>query len=270
MDLSTITAAITQLAYPLLIAASIAMARAMGVIMLTPAFTRLGLTGIMRSAVAFAISIPVVPSIFVSLQSADMPNALTLAGLIVKEMSIGAVIGMAFGIPFWAAEAAGELIDLQRGSTMSQLVDPLSSGESSVTATLLSVCIIALFFMSGGFLFLLGAFYDSYDLWRPGSFTPIMNAGAPTVILSVLDSLLRVALVLTGPIIIAILITDVMMAFLSRMAPQLHIFDLSLAIKNLLYALLIVFYIVFLMPLMLDQIDALQTRFDLLRDMVTQ
>lgn len=268
MELGALTAAITELAYPLLVASAIAMARAMGMIMLTPAFMRLGLTGMIRSAVAFAISLPVVPAVFVAIQGGDMPSALDLAGLVMKEMTIGAVIGLAFGIPFWAAEVAGDLVDLQRGSTMSQLVDPLSSGESSVTATLLSICIIALFFMSGGLLFLIDAFYESYALWPATSFAPVLAEGAGQAILSVLDRIMQIALVLIGPVVIAILIADVMLAFLSRMAPQLHIFDLSLAVKNLLYSFLIVVYLVFLTPLMFDQIMALDGQFQVLRQFV--
>lgn len=265
MDLGALTAILAEVAYPLLVAMSVAMARAMGMIMLTPAFTRLGLTGMIRSAVAFAIALPVAPMVFATLDT--MPSAFDLAGLVIKEMTIGAVIGIAFGIPFWAAETAGELIDLQRGSTMSQLVDPLSSGETSVTATLLSVSIVALFFMSGGFLFLLGAFYGSYDLWPATSLAPVMNENAPAAILSVLDRVLQVALSLTGPVVIAILIADVMMAFLSRMAPQLHIFDLSMAVKNLLYSFLIVVYLIFLTPQMFEQIAGLQGGLDALRQL---
>ncbi|WP_136682560.1 type III secretion system export apparatus subunit SctT [Falsirhodobacter xinxiangensis] len=265
MELGAITAILTEVAYPLLVAISVGMARAIGMIMLTPAFMRLGLTGMIRSAAAFAIALPVVPAVFAS--TVELPTAFELAGLVAKETAIGAVIGIAFGIPFWAAEAAGELIDLQRGSTMSQLVDPLSSGETSVTATLLSVTIVALFFMSGGFLFLLGAFYGSYELWPATSFAPVIGDAAPAAILSVLDRILQIALVLTGPIVIAILIADVMMAFLSRMAPQLHVFDLSLAIKNLLYSLLIVLYLTFLTPLMFDQIAGLQGGLETLRQL---
>ena len=265
-----LTAPLTEIAYPLLVASAIAMARAMGMIMLTPAFMRLGLTGMIRSAVAFAISLPMVPGVFVALDGATMPGALGIAGLVGKEMVIGAVIGLAFGIPFWAAEMAGELVDLQRGSTMSQLVDPLSSGESSVTATLFSVCIIALFFMSGGFLFLLDGFYSSYTLWPAASFAPVLDTGTIDASLAVLDRVMQIAVVLIGPVVIAILIADVMLAFVSRMAPQLHVFDLSMAVKNLLYSFLIVIYLVFLTPLMFDQVMALENRFEDLRGFIAR
>lgn len=264
MDITAFMALLTDIAYPVLIAISVGMARAMGMIMLTPAFMRLGLTGMIRSAVAFAIAVPIIPAVFFALQVSDMPSALDLTILVAKETFLGAVIGLVLAIPFLAAETAGELIDLQRGSTMSQLVDPLSSGEASVTATLLSITMIALFFMSGGFLFLLGAFYGSYDLWPATSLQPQLSSDSADALLSVLDRILQIALVLTAPIVIAILIADIMMAFLSRMAPQLQIFDLSLAVKNLLYAGLIVLYVTFLTPLMFEQIASLQAGADIL------
>ena len=54
------------------------------------------------------------------------------------------------------------------------------------------------------------------------------------------------------------------------MAPQLHVFDLSLAVKNLLFSLLIVLYLVFLMPLLFDQIADLGGTFETLRAFVTK
>lgn len=269
MNLTAVTAALTEFAYPVLVAGSITVARALGMIMLTPAFVRLGLTGMIRSSVACAISLPMIYPIFQQLAVNGQPTSFDLAGLLIKEMAVGALIGLAFGIPFWAAEVAGDLIDLQRGSTMSQLVDPLSSGESSVTATLLTISLLALFFMSGGFLLLLDGFYRSYQLWPAASFTPVLDPQAFVEILRVLDRIMQIGVLIIAPLVIAMLIVDIMMAFLSRMASQLHVFDLSLAVKNLLFSFLMILYLTFLVPILLDQMGALNSTFEILRGFVT-
>jgi len=49
--------------------------------------------------------------------------------LFAKEVFIGLVIGVFFGVYLWAFEAAGVLIDTQVGSSIAQIFDPLS-GES--------------------------------------------------------------------------------------------------------------------------------------------
>jgi type III secretion protein T len=270
MNLTAITAAITELAYPILVAAAIAVSRALGMIMLTPAFTRLGLTGMIRSAVAAAISLPMILPIFQQLAVTGQPTSFDLAGLMIKEMVVGALIGLAFGIPFWAAEVAGVLVDLQRGSTMSQLLDPLAAGESSVTATLLTISLLALFFMSGGFMLLLDGFYRSYQLWPAASYAPVMDVGAFVAILRVMDRIMQIGLIIIAPLVIALLIADIMLAFLSRMATQLHVFDLSLAIKNLLFSFLMVLYLTFMVPLLLEQMGDLRGTFDILQGFVTK
>ena len=265
MNIALITTAITEFAYPLLVAAAIAVSRALGMIMLTPAFTRLGLSGMIRSAVAFAISIPLIAPVAETLSTAGQPTSFDLAGLVVKEMVVGGLIGLVFGIPFWAAEVAGDLIDLQRGSTMSQILDPMGGSETSVTATLLTISLLALFFMSGGFMMLLDGYYHSYDLWPATSFVPVIEPGAMSAVLVVLDRIMQIGVVLIAPLVIALLIADIMLAFVSRMAPQLHVFDLALAVKNLLFSLLMVVYQIFLMPLFFDQLAGLQDHSEMLR-----
>ena len=47
--------------FPLIVALGLAMARMTGVVLVLPVFTRLGMTGILRSAVALALAIPAVP-----------------------------------------------------------------------------------------------------------------------------------------------------------------------------------------------------------------
>lgn len=244
-----------EVAYPAISSAALAASRAMGVVVITPAFNRLGLTGMIRSCVAVAIAIPMFVPVFGAFTAMPEHGGFFLAGLLVKEFLIGILIGLLFGIPFWAAEVSGELMDLQRGSTMAQLVDPLSSGESSIMATLLTMMMITLFFMSGGFILMVDGYYHSYQLWSVTAFMPLFASSALLAVLQILDQVTRIGVIMVGPLIICLLVTDLMLAYLSRMAPNLHIFDLSLPVKNLFFTLLMVVYISFLIPVMLDQLS---------------
>lgn len=243
-----------EVAYPMLAAAGLAASRALGLVMITPAFNRLGLSGMLRSGVAVVISVPMMLPVLTELSALRDYGALFLAALMVKELLIGLTIGLLFGIPFWAAEVAGELVDLQRGSTMAQLVEPLGVEESGVTSTLLSITLITLFFMSGGFILMVDGFYHSYGLWPVTTFTPVIAASALDALLAVLDQVMRIGVLMVAPLVLALLVTDVMLAYLCRLAPQMNIFDLSLSLKNLIFAFLMVIYCTFLIPLMLDQL----------------
>ena len=266
MNATTATTALLSSAYPILVAAAIAAARALGVVMLTPAFTRLGLTGLLRSSVALVVALPVLPIVLDAVQTTPLSSGI-IAGLLIKEMVIGAIVGIAFGIPFWAAEAAGDLVDLQRGSTASQLLDPLALAESNITSTLLTVTLLALFFLTGGFSLLLRGLYDSYTLWPATSFAPILAADSIAPLLRVLDRIVQISVLMVAPVVIGLLLADVALGFLSRLTPQFFVFDLSLSVKNLLFTFLMVMYAIFLVPVMLSEIGALRGAYDLLRQL---
>ncbi|MEG5266167.1 type III secretion system export apparatus subunit SctT [Pseudomonas sp. JDS28PS106] len=262
-----LTNAFIEVAYPVISSTSLAASRALGLVIITPAFNRLGLTGMVRGCVAVAISVPMVLPVFAAFTSMPEHNGFFLAGLMIKEFIIGLMIGLLFGIPFWAAEVAGELVDLQRGSTMEQLLDPLGQGEASVMATLLTVMLITLFFMSGGFILMVDGYYHSYQLWPVTAFTPIFSGASLSSVLAILDQVMRIGVLMIAPLIVSMLITDLMLAYLSRMAPSLHIFDLSLPVKNLFFSVLMVIYIGFLIPVMLDQLAQFRGTVEVLKSL---
>lgn len=268
MDLSEPTVALLKVAYPYLIATALAVARVLGVIAITPAFTRLGVTGLLRACIAAAVAIPIVPPIVDQISLLQGLSTFTVVGLMVKEVAVGAVIGLVFGVPFWAAEAAGDMIDLQRGTTAAQLVDPTSLTESGVSATFLTLVMLALFFASGGFALLADAIYRSYELWPVSRFSPVIAASSALALLKLLDRVMQLAVLLIAPIMVALLVADLMLGYLSRLAPQIHVFDLSLAVKNLLFTFLMAIYAIFLAPAMMTQIGGLTGAFDQIRALV--
>lgn len=135
-------------------------------------------------------------------------------------------------------------------------------------ATLLTVMLITLFFMSGGFILMVDGYFHSYQLWPVTAFTPLFASSALLAVLSILDQVMRIGVLMVSPLIISLLVTDLMLAYLSRMAPSLHIFDLSLPVKNLFFTILMVIYIGFLIPLMLDQLAEFRGTVELLKSLV--
>lgn len=257
-----ITLPLIEAGYAVLLATSVAMARGLGLMTISPIFVRLGIAGPIRSGVALAICLPVIPEVMRLLASRPPMTIPWMGAMLIKEFMIGFSIGFLFSVPFWAAEIAGDLIDLQRGSTSAQLVDPQSTTETSITGTFFALAIIVLFFTSGGFLVLLDSFYNSYRIWPVTDFAPVFSSATLPLFIGAVNGMMQMALVQIGPIVLALLIADLMMAFVSRMAPQLHVFDLSMAIKNLIFALLIALYAVFLIPQMHAELGRLRQNVD--------
>lgn len=238
-----------QTLYVYFFAGVVAMTRFVSMIIVMPAFSRLGLSGLIQTIVALALAIPVLPAIAQAAAS-DPVSMSRVSFLILKEAAIGTVIGFVLGIPIWAAEAAGDILDLQRGTTFAGLLDPASSSETSVTGTLLAVVMVALFFATGGMQLILRTMYESYAIWPANSFAPIFSAEAGRIFLSLLDDIMNMGLLLAIPLVLALLLADFALAIVARASPHLHIFDLSLTVKNLMYVILFVFYGAFMVSYM--------------------
>ncbi|WP_292086464.1 flagellar biosynthetic protein FliR [Mesorhizobium sp.] len=151
------------------------------------------------------------------------------------------------GIPFWAAEAAGDILDLQRGSTMGTLIDPMMTHETSATGTLLAVIMVTIYLAAGGLELSLTSLYDSYGLWPIDQLLPVFSKDAAGIFLDLLNRILMMALTLVFPLIISMLLSDIVLAFLARASPHLNVFALSLIVKTLVFSLVFVLYSAFLL-----------------------
>lgn len=236
-----------------LVAASIALARMSGMIIIMPAFTRMGLSGILRGGVALALSLPLLPFVMSAMPPASLGFG-QMAAILLKEVAIGATIGLVLGVPIWAAEGAGEILDLQRGVGFADLLDPSATTANNIAGSLFAITMVALFFTSGGLSLTLRAMYDSYSLWPLASFTPILSAESGRLLLAILDDILGIGLMLVAPIVLAMLLADLSLALVARAAPHLNIFVLSLTVKNLVFSLVIVLYGAFLLSYMREDL----------------
>src|SRR5262245_27894910 len=113
---------------PYLTAASLAITRMAAMLLVMPAFTRLGITGPVRAGIALVVALPVIPVIAQAVAPLSLTPG-TVAMLVVKEAIVGTVIGLMLGIPLWAAQAAGDMLDLQRGASMATVSDPSQAEE---------------------------------------------------------------------------------------------------------------------------------------------
>jgi type III secretion protein T len=231
-----------------LIAAAVAMARMMAMIVVFPAFTRLGLTGFLRAVVALALSIPMVPMIAAALSNHQLTLGVT-GMLMLKEAAVGLAVGLVAGAPIWAAQFAGDFIDTQRGATSGLLTDP-STVQATASGTLFILAMLALYFGSGGLAVTVGVVYESYGIWPVDRLIPLFGADAWRLLLASLDHIVNAGVSLAGPIVGALLLTDLIFGLAARIAPQLQAYSLAQGAKNLLFAFLILIYFAFLIEYM--------------------
>lgn len=224
-------------------------ARPLGYILLLPLFGRFHLNvGYLRGALIVAMILPVLPA---AIAAADTDPALLspsrLPGLMVVEFLTGAILGLLTGLPLWAATAAGDFMDMQRGAQMAQLLDPGSADQQSVTGTLLLlVCVMVL--AAKGMLIpaLFGPVLDSYAVMPLFAPLPELVPGQGALALGLLDTLTRTGVILALPVLVPLLLIEVAVAVATKYIPQLNAMFLSMSIKQGVHTLLMILYAVLL------------------------
>lgn len=228
-----------------LAAFGLGLARCLGLLQIIPITTRLGLTGMHRAAVAATLSLVSVPVILQQVQGMDLTGGRMLL-LTAKESFIGFLLGLIFAMPFWAAETAGELLDQQRGAKGATVPDPSTGAEAGLTATLFALTLATLFIAAGGMHWLMDAILQSYVVWPAGTLLPQLSPAAAPHLLGMLDGVLGAGLVLAAPLLIAMVLAEFGLALVSRFAPSLNVFDLSMSLKGLVMVIGLPIYLVFL------------------------
>jgi type III secretion protein SpaR/YscT/HrcT len=167
---------------------------------------------------------------------------LWLVLLMAKEFLVGMVIGFLAAIPFQIITTSGMLIDNQRGTGSMAMQDPTQGTQSSSIGIMFNFVLIALFFSVGGPTAFIQAFVDSYDLIPPDGF---LNFGFfqmnPfwVVVLQLFGKLLSLALQLAAPPFLAMLMTDLFLGIVNRLAPQVQISFLGMSLKSLVACLVL-------------------------------
>lgn len=203
--------------------------------------------GVLRQSIIFLIALALWPSMQAALP--DSAASLTeLAGWIAREGAIGASMGLVLALPFWICMGVGELIDNQRGATLSEVLEPAHGIEVSSFGALMSVFATAAFLANDGMRSVLETLHRSYSVFgQPGDSAVDWIAYA-----RFLDVLSREALRLSAPVVAAMFLTEAVLGVLSRFATQMGVFALAFSIKSIVAFIVFVLYFGSSLPQLFD------------------
>lgn len=156
---------------------------------------------------------------------AQLPHlsALSLGAAVVSEALVGAVMGLAVMVVFGALSFTGQLIGVQMGFAIANVVDPTTYQQVGVLGQVLNLLGLMLLLVFDGHLMLLRALLESFQTVPLAGANP--NSGLIVGELvrqgGLLFSLgLRIAL----PVACVVLLVNVGLATIARTVPQVNIF----------------------------------------------
>lgn len=230
----------------IMLAMTMASARLLGATYLLPVFTWPQFSGPVRAACVIGMTLPVTIFIHPQINALHSP-IVDLAALVAKEFIIGWVLGFALGIPFWAAQAAGDMIDTYRGANAMSMSNPLLAADTTVLGQFMNIATLGLFISAGGFAAIMQIVFESYQIWPVMSlYPPAPSADLLPIFASAFTTLTKLALVLAAPVLIALAVMDLIMSFIARGWRGLNIQDIGEGLKNLMVLILMPIYTAFI------------------------
>ncbi len=223
-------------------------------LLFTPFLGSRAVPGRARMATALAFSLFLYPFLVPPLEGMVPDNKGVIIALFFKEIFFGFAISLVTVMVFFALEAAGRVVDHQRGGGNAELFVP-QLGQVSMFGLFNFWLAIAFFLSIGGHRLFLKAFFLSYQTvpllelpqLAPG-FSPFLD-----FVVRLSGDVLVIAMQIAAPVVIAAFLIDMVLGIANKMAPQINVFELGFAIRG--YAAPLILYIaIFVLVSQMDKV----------------
>jgi flagellar biosynthetic protein FliR len=207
------------------------LARVGAVLAVAPPFAAVAVPVRVRTLIAMALTIGLLPAVSNSNASPESLGGLALG--VAGEVMIGLAMGMSLALVFTAAQWAGGLITQQMGLSLSEMYDPRggSDGQTGSLGQMYWILTVVVFMGANGHHALLRGIAASFQT------VPVMtiSSGGPIVTLMVglLQSATGLAIQLAAPVFVTMLVVDLALGMVGRTVPQLGMMTAGVTVRSI-------------------------------------
>jgi len=152
--------------------------------------------------------------------------------LIFTEFLIGVGMGIATNLVFEAAQLSGQVLGMQMGYSLINILDPQSQVDTTVMSLFYQSIVMLLFLRMDVHYWLLRAIGNSFAYLPPG--TAHLRGLFTLGVLKAVGDLFGLGVQIAAPVLSATLAADIILGLLGKAAPQLPLMLLGPALKSLL------------------------------------
>ncbi len=212
---ATLNALLAQWLWPLL--------RVAGFVMAAPIIGTRALPMRLRVILVLALTSVIAPNLAAPEGLAPLSGPGLLA--VAQQVLVGATIGLVLRMVFMVFEFAGQFIAQQAGLGFAAMVDPASGSQVPVLAHLYTILASMIFFAADAHLVLIKLLGDSFTLVPVGP--QGLTAEGAGLVVEWAGTLFAAALVMSLPVVIALLTINLAFGVMTRAAPQLNIISIG-------------------------------------------
>ena len=183
-----------------------------------------------KGGLAILVSLLVFPAAGVNINSFQTGDEiLALAIAMIGEVMIGIVIGLTTKIIFAGIQFAGEMIGIQIGFSIVNVIDPVSSSQVSIIAEFQYLIALLIYLAVDAHHTLIFAIVDSYRIVSPFSYHFSGSLVKHIIMLS--RELFILAIKISAPIMAVLLFTNVALGVVARTVPQINVFIVGFPVQ---------------------------------------
>ena len=208
-------------------------ARINGLFVTAPFFGSKNISAKLRVGLTLLLTIIILPSVLKLNATANYQEAnLLYFSLVIGEFILGLIIGFIANIFFSVAQMAGQILDMQIGFGMVNVLDPQSGQQMPVIGNFLNILAVLVFLSTNAHHFVIISLNDSFSTIALGM--PNFEANILAYTMEVFKKTFVIAFKFCLPIATVILLTDIALGMLSKTMPQMNIFIVGMPAKIIL------------------------------------
>ena len=177
-----------------------------------------------------------------------------------SEVIMGGAVGFVANLMFEAVLMAGELVGVQMGFGIVNVIDPVSSVQISIVGQLKFLLAVLVFLGIGGHRMFLDALAQSFTLLPVGQIGFATEVGQHFV--NLFGSMLVLTVKLAAPVLVSLLVASFAEGMIARTVPQINIFIIGFGIRIAFGLFMLMVSIGFFVLVITHRFEQLPQQFD--------
>jgi len=203
------------------------LSRVLAAIVFVPVLGGRSVPNPVKIGLGMTIAMIITPTLPLPTNTQTMPGV-AFGFAMAQEVMIGALAGYAASLTFGAVQMAGHLMGTVSGFSSANVLNPaLEDNGSAMDQMFLITATLVFIVINGHHIFLLGL-NRTFDVIPVNSAIPNLSL---TNILNIFSQFITAGIQMSLPVMGTLLLTDLTLGLLARVAPQVHVFFLGIPLK---------------------------------------
>lgn len=191
-----------------------------GLVLVAPLFVCARTSWVARGLLTLAIALMIAPITEPSAVVGLLDEPWELLSAACREAVLGLMLGATVVLLVAGLQAGGQWIGQMSGMSLAEAIDPASGQASTGFGKLFELTGVAAFLLTGGHRQVLAALLDTFQWMPPGRVG--FGDGLLTTLQQVVAGSFELALRVSAPVLVALLISALVLGAVNRLVPQIH------------------------------------------------